>query len=43
MTDAQMMEKILNAMRLAWLEGHFFENLTEYMDCLRQVKERFND
>jgi len=43
MTKKQMCETILEAMRFAWLKGDVFKDVTEYMDCVRQVKERFND
>jgi hypothetical protein len=45
MTDKQMMAIILDAMALAWLNKEIcvFATVDEYIDCVRQVKERFND
>jgi hypothetical protein len=37
-----MKEILLNALAFAWL-NHEIATVDEYMDCVRQVKERFND
>jgi hypothetical protein len=45
MSKERMVEMLLDALALAWLNDSFevFKNVDEYMDCVRQVKERFND
>jgi len=42
MSNAQMREILLNALRDYWIENGGM-TIDEYMDCVRQVKERFND
>ena len=37
-----MKEILLNALAFAWLHGEI-ATVDEYMDCVRQVKEGFND
>ena len=41
MTNEEIREKILDAMAVAWLSKEVFKDVNEYMDCVRQVKEKF--
>jgi hypothetical protein len=42
MTNAEIREILLDALALAWINGQI-STVEKYMDCVRQVKERFND
>ena len=42
MTNEKLLEILLNALAVAYLSNEF-ASVDEYMDCVRQVKERFND
>jgi len=42
MTNKEIGEKLLEALALSWI-NNYFNTVDEYMECVRQVKERFND
>lgn len=43
MTENRMLKVLLDALAIAWLNDDIciFATVDEYMDCVRQVKEKF--
>ena len=42
MTNQRIQKILLNALAFAWL-NHEIATVDDYMECVRQIKERFND